>query len=139
MIVVTVARKPMPGSVGSNMSRTGTGALNIDACRVATKWHINEIAFQNYAPKKYASNTVTGWAENKAHTEPHPAGRWPANLIFQHQKGCLQVASLSPTTWVCVPDCPVLALDEQSGHLMGAHISGISDSGTAARYFKQVK
>jgi len=33
MIVITMARKPMPGSVTANIQKWGTGGLNIDATR----------------------------------------------------------------------------------------------------------
>jgi len=49
---ITVARKPLSGTVAANVLEHGTGAMNVDGCRVGT-----EIV------------------------ETHHTGRWPANLI----------------------------------------------------------
>lgn len=75
---ITVARKPFKGTVASNVLRHGTGALNIDGCRVA-------------ADDGYVDNRVTQGGDHfsvgsERRTrgtvfEPSSAGRWPANLI----------------------------------------------------------
>lgn len=75
---ITVARKPLTGTVAANVLEYGTGALNIDGCRVA-------------ADDGYIENAVTQGV-NTARTSfeprrekrtfaPSQAGRWPANLI----------------------------------------------------------
>ncbi len=40
---ITVARKPFKGTVAANVLANGTGALNIDACRVVERWPANLI------------------------------------------------------------------------------------------------
>lgn len=170
MIVVTVARKSLTGTVIQTVLTHGTGALNLDACRVATDWSMEESVRMGHVHKKYASNGVTGWGVNKGHAEPHAAGRWPANFLLQHLPECQRTGSgfesasdlkpqrsgfdvsggyshahqvgqkvVASETWACVTGCPALALDEQSGVRPSPHLFGISDSGTASRYFKQVK
>lgn len=73
---ITMARKPMAGTVEQNWREHGTGALNIDECRVAGE--------------PWKPHSATGLASAKFFTEgdapvidkaPHDAGRWPANLI----------------------------------------------------------
>lgn len=74
---VIVARKPLDGTVAANVTRYGTGALNIDGCRVGaeggTKASPNE---RGENPGVYGGN-IGG---NKANI-PIDAGRWPANVM----------------------------------------------------------
>jgi site-specific DNA-methyltransferase (adenine-specific) len=80
---ITVARKPFHGTVAANALKYGTGAINVDGCRVAIDpsvddprlggkgaWKTNKAA-QNIYEGGYAGNEITSSA----------LGRWPANLI----------------------------------------------------------
>lgn len=71
---ITVARKPLIGTVAANWSEHGTGALNIDGCRVAGA--DKPVPFGN-------PTQAEGWRLNKRETDWQPSaiGRWPANLI----------------------------------------------------------
>jgi len=106
-----LCRKPLSeSSIAANVLRWGTGGLNIAACRV----ELTGIAqhrtpgkgaiFANFrgdtAPEKHVRN-YTGPMRYDA------AGRWPANLLLSH--------SLWDTPEGCADDCPVAALDAQSG------------------------
>jgi site-specific DNA-methyltransferase (adenine-specific) len=73
---ITMARKPLTGTVAANVLEHGTGALNVDGCRVegagAMKWE-----------------TPRGgiWATDSTATAalvPNELGRWPANLILTY-------------------------------------------------------
>jgi site-specific DNA-methyltransferase (adenine-specific) len=75
---ITVARKPLVGTVAANVLAHGTGGINVDGCRVE-------------AGDGYTENAVTQGV-NTARTsydprqarrtfEPSASGRWPANLI----------------------------------------------------------
>jgi len=75
---ICLARKPLESTVAGNVLKHGTGALNIDACRVE-------------AGDGYTENAVTQGI-NTAQTsyeprrerrtfEPSQSGRWPANVI----------------------------------------------------------
>jgi site-specific DNA-methyltransferase (adenine-specific) len=79
---ITVARKPLAGTVAATVLAHGTGAINIDGCRTP--------AGQDYADK---CASVVGLASNRngdAYGEwtgvrqdsTHPAGRWPTNVIL---------------------------------------------------------
>ncbi len=145
MKVVHLLRKPCSeGTVAANVLRHGTGALNIDACRISAT-----DAFGGGA--KGTSGFVDGYAAD-GWVPGSPLGRWPANLVLQHLDGCVQdgtkkvgsgnvkvsgirtlrenpVYGVPNTTrnapdsygtetvaaWVCAPGCPVAALDQQSG------------------------
>lgn len=75
---ICVARKPLIGTVAANVLAHGTGAINVDGCRVGT-----ETIEQHRKPQKT-------WREREGRTDiPDSAdysvttteGRWPANLI----------------------------------------------------------
>jgi site-specific DNA-methyltransferase (adenine-specific) len=72
---ITVARKPLDGTVAENVLRYGTGAINVDGCRVGESGgETHAGGFQN----KYVGGTV----ENRGVVSDYtPRGRWPANLI----------------------------------------------------------
>lgn len=71
---IILARKPFKGSVASNVACHGTGAINIDGCRVPS--HDQPIPFAK-------PSQAEGWRLNKRQQEwsPSDIGRWPANLI----------------------------------------------------------
>lgn len=81
---ITMARKPLGGTVEQNWREYGTGALNIDACRVLGE--------------KMPPNTGAGGLPRR-HTDeqrgpgvvaqPHDLGRWPANLIHDGSEDVL--------------------------------------------------
>ena len=108
---VVVARKPLDGTVATNVLQHGTGALNIDGCRV----HSGPSAGGSVSGGN-AFGQDSGWNahENRptAIDRGMAAGRWPPNALFSHAEGCRQE---SIEAWDCVPGCPVAALDAQSG------------------------
>lgn len=73
---ITVARKPLVGTVAENVLTHGTGALNIDGCRVG-----NPLTYASGKPSMTADN---GWNDNNMTALPERtvSGRWPANLIY---------------------------------------------------------
>lgn len=95
---ITVARKPLIGTVAANVEAHGVGALNIDGCRVAggeqpkacraPGWDsVNKAnASAGYRPGEYQQ----GCAEYS----PSSLGRWPANLIHD---GSDEVVESFPT------------------------------------------
>jgi len=91
---IVVARKPLTTSVARNVLAHGTGALNIDGCRItATDSQLAE-KYASVANAERRRNAVFGAdcrERSEGHTTPHPAGRWPANLVLTHSPGCRQV------------------------------------------------
>ncbi len=139
-----LARKPPIGTVAENLRQHGTGALNIDGCRV----HCDDAQGGAYAIKRFkpdATLEATGgtWKSDDIdfHGEMKP-GRWPANVIHD---GSEEVVT-------AFPDAP-----GQSGSVTGnepsspfANIYGDmpkragradprGDVGTAARFFYSAK
>jgi site-specific DNA-methyltransferase (adenine-specific) len=76
---ICVARKPLTGTVAANVLAHGTGALNIDGCRVGDEVRFNASAGNQRAGVAQNANILQG-------TDPEAegriaVGRWPANLI----------------------------------------------------------
>ena len=69
---ITMARKPLSGTVAETVLQHGTGAINVDGCRVGTDGGTTRSAQSPY--------TESGWRTGHA-VEPLNAGRWPANII----------------------------------------------------------
>ena len=65
-----LARKPLDGTVAENVLRFGTGALNVDGCRVESPGGI-----ASAGGMLGASTPLGGWS-------PTNAGRWPANVVL---------------------------------------------------------
>ena len=87
---ITVARKPLAGTVAENVLAHGTGALNIDGCRIGT-----EGGTAKGSKPEGAGNGIYGAGLHGAcEIKQLDAGRWPANLI--HDGGDEVVA--------CFPD-----------------------------------
>jgi DNA modification methylase len=72
---ICVARKPLIGTVAENVLKHGTGAINVDACRVGNRE--NE---QFTSGKNGTVNAYGNYFYPKSET-PLPNGRWPANII----------------------------------------------------------
>ena len=74
---ITMARKPLAGTVEANWREHGTGPLNIDECRVG----VGDDRSTGGAPIKNPSGSASiggGWKNDR---ERATGGRWPANLI----------------------------------------------------------
>ena len=80
---ITVARKPFIGTVAENVLVYGTGALNIDSCRVAIDVSVDDPRLGGkgtWSSDKMAKNVYEGgYAGERVGSSP--LGRWPANLI----------------------------------------------------------
>jgi len=117
----TLARKPLSeGSVAGNILRWGTGAINIDQCRIAYReddsWH-SGIVKQNI---KVGTHVYDGGWSGKGAVVASPFGRWPTNLVLTHSVECSDA---------CTPGCPVRLLNEQNND------TDYGDSGGASRFF----
>lgn len=154
---ITVARKPLVGTVAANVQVHGTGALNIDSCRIATgdtlrigsggipcrhdehtpRGRANEAS----ADRCYADTGSTNFAMTPGPRGGDPSGRWPANLIHDG----------SPAVLAAFPDAPgqqgkVTGMEPTANGFSGAvKYSGMlgriesadprGDAGSAARFF----
>lgn len=127
-----MARKPLEGTVAANVAKWGSGALNIDGCRIEGE----EVRTSRNVALGSSGSGIYSAADTPAKFISHPAGRWPANLVLDEAAGRM--------------------LDEQSGErpgmatqcdlqhtpsaYFGAHKNpgvreGYDDSGGASRFF----
>ena len=80
---IVLARKPLAaGTVAANVLEHGTGALNIDACRVDMNGEVVKTT------RKTALGVMNddGWQPTPGAFTSHDAGRWPTNVVLDgHQ------------------------------------------------------
>jgi hypothetical protein len=120
MIVIHIGRKPFPNSVAQNALQYGTGGLNIKACRIGS----DIVGWMG------GTGLLKGWGRDCKEGEPRPvAGRWPANLVLEHDPRCIlrgrtlkdatEVAGLEvlqyQEDWSCVEGCPAKEIQLQKG------------------------
>jgi len=104
---IVVARKPLVGTVAVNVLEHGTGALNIDGCRVGPG-HENGTGRdgEDSSALRYTEHGATNFAATPGPRGGSESGRWPANVILDEAAAAM--------------------LDEQTGELTsGARSTGI--------------
>jgi hypothetical protein len=105
---IIVARKPLTGTVAGNVLTHGTGALNIDDCRIGTDGGTQGAGV---GPR----GDVYGDGLNGTFGQPVPGlGRWPANVILDESQAA--------------------ALDQQSGDRPGFSSGARSGRGFRTEY-----
>lgn len=72
---IIVARKPLIGTVAANVARYGTGAINIDSCR------IDGVVTSNPMVRNAQGYGGDGLVQGETGKGTTSVGRWPANLI----------------------------------------------------------
>ena len=105
-----VARKPLAGTVAENVQQHGTGALNIDGCRIKTDDTLGRTNNEHGHPAP-SSYTFAPSERTTFDRSDLAGGRWPANVALDEAAAAM--------------------LDAQSGERGG----GFGDTGGASRYF----
>ena len=77
---ITVARKPFKGNVAANVLEHGTGALNIDSCRVGTE-PVKLNSYKSHGAEGCTTLAEGGTHKGESYMSRESLGRWPANLI----------------------------------------------------------
>lgn len=109
-----LVRKPFDTTVAENVQEHGTGAINIDVCRINPGQVVRGGGNgQGHNGGKFGAGETNGV---RAIVEPHSLGRWPANVVFTHLVECVD--------GTCVEGCPVRELDAQSGTLKSGAWNG---------------
>jgi DNA modification methylase len=168
---IVLARKPLEKglSIAENVLKWGTGAINIDGCRVKGS---EPTSFLDKGREPNGNSYQWSKTERKETFYDGSQGRFPANLILTHHPEC-ECKILKNTDkesneehWTCHDDCPIKIMDEQSGESkstggsgeksMGAlgkngkygkynlnvkadNLGGLGDSGGASRFFYVAK
>lgn len=81
-----LVRKPLTeATVAANVLKHGTGALNIDGCRIGLEPTLRASG---------ANNDGESWRMGvRPHVNGSEAGRWPANLVLSHSEDCRPVGT----------------------------------------------
>lgn len=81
---IIVARKPLSGTVAANVLEHGTGAINVDGCRISYEEGGN-LASNPSLRKSIAGGNgghIIATEGERRFSTPDATGRWPANVIF---------------------------------------------------------
>lgn len=98
---IVLARKPCSEkTVLANVKRWGTGAMNVDACRVAHAGAVDLAAHQAQveAIKSRGGSMSESWkntSDLSGASDVNTAGRWPPNLLLQHAPDCKRIGTAS--------------------------------------------
>lgn len=130
---ITLARKPLIGTVAENWCAHGTGALNIDGCRViGSEDCARAPALVNDTAAPFGKGLAMGGNGSDL-------GRWPANLIHD---GSDEVVALFPAETGASPTGRIARGERAADNIYGGQPNaagtfgfGFGDSGSAARFF----
>jgi site-specific DNA-methyltransferase (adenine-specific) len=126
---ITVARKPLTGTVAENVLQWGTGGINIDGCRVECEG--KPVFINGVERDRNRSSYDTGGSNRTGKITTQ--GRWPANFIHD---GSEEVVELFPETKSGKMKEGQI---RTSKPLFGSKTDHIAetygDSGSAARFF----
>jgi DNA modification methylase len=130
---ITVARKPLCGTVAANVLEHGTGGINVDGCRVGTEERPRLEAGFVRNGRTDEEVFATGYGRPKE-INGTVSGRWPANLIHD---GSDEVVGLFPES-----DGGAFPKHTRGDSLISfrtaeqrADRTEMGDTGSAARFF----
>lgn len=81
---ITVARKPFKGTVAENVLQYGTGAINVDGCRVGDE------DMSGQFDREWNQDGTFGNGKRASQGKQCAPGRWPANLIHDGSEEVLR-------------------------------------------------
>ncbi|HID4048092.1 TPA: DNA-methyltransferase [Pluralibacter gergoviae] len=127
---VVMARKPFKTTVAKNMAEFGTGALNIEACRIPTADTLAGGAGGLLSHRRDGTEPSDVY-------EPSPEGRWPANLIHD---GSEEITACFPKyAGAAAPVTGNEPSAASTGQVLGMRkrvaTAHHGDKGSAARFF----
>jgi site-specific DNA-methyltransferase (adenine-specific) len=136
---IVLARKPLSEkTVAANMLRWGTGAINIDGCRIGMDEAEHKVIDGRSGAGFGTGNTVGGHqgrAEGKF--KSHAEGRWPANLVHD---GSAEVLEGFPSPHGAGAATNKKFVRGENTNVYGKASEGLSgarigDEGSASRFF----
>ena len=132
---IVVARKPLIGTVAANVLTHGTGALNIDGCRIAAL--PGDVA--SVKGTKRSGGILGVSSPREDYSEPHFAGRWPANVILDESQAAALDAQSGVSNSSDRPRHNTAEAQNRTVSMGGTSsdwiTSGHNDSGGASRFF----
>jgi site-specific DNA-methyltransferase (adenine-specific) len=79
---ICLARRPLDGTVAANIAEHGTGAINIDGCRIDGESTLRrDNSRMTSAGKQGGAYGSGGYPAGEPRTNGSTIGRWPANII----------------------------------------------------------
>ena len=138
---IVVARKPLEGTVAANVLEHGTGALNVDGCRIGSDEDTRRNA-------RGGDNGLGGTGtfqirERRAEDMPETSGRWPANVILDEHTAAIvdeqSGASQSPTGAVRQGGVSGYRPGDPGAIPRTGEGIGYGDEGGASRFFYTAK
>jgi len=129
---ICVARKPFKGTVAENVLQHGTGAINVDGCRIETQQSRPLIISKNGDSKACFGQGLNNSWQDPAGTI---LGRFPANVIHD---GSEEVVGMFPESPGAIADVPLNSRKTKDVYGKYDHNSGMparGDNGSAARFF----
>ncbi len=137
--LIVLARKPLSeGTVAANVLKWGTGAINVDECRVGIESRTNPIMGKRFDAEHGGRDmdNFKRWQEQQ--TETIVNGRWPANVI--HDGSDEVVAGFPETVTNATGSNPQMGnIGYGSNRGKIAFESYPTDTGSAARFFYTAK
>ena len=134
---ITMARKPITGTVAANVLAHGTGGLNVDGCRVNPG---EPVPGGGGGERSGRSCGILGAPTAGNLSEPHTSGRWPANLIHD---GSEEVVGLFPANAGAFAPVRGSEPSKPAKNTYGEYARGggafHNDTGSAARFFYTAK
>jgi site-specific DNA-methyltransferase (adenine-specific) len=135
---VTIARKPLDGTVANNVLEWGTGGMNIDATRVPMSDKDYEKLSSGVERIREKGGTMGNSWKNSSDLSGanpvNPAGRWAANFIHDGSQEVLELfpdVKGSKGSGLTKSD----ARSWKNKSTEGINRVGYDDSGSAARFF----
>lgn len=144
---IILARKPLAGTVAGNVLAYGTGALNIDATRIATTENLNGGAYAEVGGRTESASLHGGSGMNvpgKTVGEKfqQPTGRFPANVLIDDEAGAAIDAQTGTLKSGVLAEHHTRAA--KVGGVLGDYgaqpgARGYGDEGGASRFFYSAK
>jgi site-specific DNA-methyltransferase (adenine-specific) len=97
---ITVARKPLIGTVAENVLQHGTGAINVDGGRVGTET-IEQRHVHRIDGGKGIGAAAVGHKQKQSGTVTTSQGRWPANFIHDGSEEATDLLGASARFFYC--------------------------------------
>lgn len=132
---IVLARKPLAApTVAANVLQFGTGALNVDGCRIeGPDWKRSTPHRDDMRGGKYGSSEGKRieWAPQAMPS----AGRWPANVLLDEAAARLLDAQSGESKSEPVKPYTRVSRDYYSGSWPDSNGGGYRDAGGASRFF----
>lgn len=138
---VIIARKPLVGTVAENVIKYGTGALNIDGCRIPSgQDHADKCASVVGLASSRTKNTYAVGDGKPREDSYHASGRWPANVIHDGSPEVLAHFPDSDGAGGSIPNVKITGYGDGIGTGTSEYFGGDrqpfeSGTGSAARFF----